>query len=356
MWTKRLLRVLFLSVLSLASSAHAQKSAEELLDEINHLPVVERQRRLEEGAKREGEVDWYSTMNREDSLELIRGFESEYSYLKVKFVTAGGPKTLNRITAEYRAGAYLYDATGYRAIFLAPSRKAGVIMRYRTPLREFLRPGFVDQEGYFNATFTRAFIFIVNKNLVAAKDYPKSFTALLDPKWKGKLVMDNESYDLLAALIDYYGDAEGKRIAEGLGNQEPSFRRGTTLVGQLVAAGEFALMADGSNHLAYDLKKKGAPIDYIFPEPFIPVMIPQGFWVASHPPHPHAAALFVDFMLSKKAQELMAHQGRWVSRRDVKYQVDPGQRRLQVVSQDKWGERTNELVQLFNKLILRESK
>jgi hypothetical protein len=46
-------------------------------------------------------------------------------------------------------------STGYRATFLAPTVKAGLVVRYRTPLREFLRPGFVDQEGYFNATFTR---------------------------------------------------------------------------------------------------------------------------------------------------------------------------------------------------------
>ncbi len=339
-----------------ASEARAQKSPQDLLDEINRLPMSERQRRLEDGAKKEREVVWYSTMNREDSNELIRAFETDYPFLKVNFVTAGGPKTLNRITAEYRAGAHLYDATGYRATFLTPTRKAGVIMPYRTPLREFLRPGFVDQEGYFNATFTRAFMFIVNKNLVAAKDYPKSFASLLEPKWKGKLAMDNESYDLLAALLDHYGDSEGRRMAEALGKQEPSFRRGTTLVGQLVAAGEFPIMVDGSNHLAYDLKKKGAPIEYLFPEPFIPVMIPQGFWVAAKPPHPHGAALFVDYMLSKKAQEIMAGQGRWVSRKDVKYQVDPGARKLQVVSHEKWGERTNELVQLYNRLIMREAK
>jgi iron(III) transport system substrate-binding protein len=228
-------------------------------------------------------------------------------------------------------------------------------MRYRTPLREFLRPGFVDQEGYFNATFTRAFMFIVNKNLVAAKDYPKSFANLLEAKWKGKLVMDNESYDLLAAMLDYYGESEGKRMAENLGKQEPSFRRGTTLVGQLVAAGEFPLMVDGSNHLGYELKKKGAPVEYLFPEPFVPVMIPQAFWVAARPPHPHAAALFVDFMLSKKAQEIMATQGRWVSRKDIKYLVDPSARKLQVVSQERWGERTNELVQLYNRLIMRDA-
>ena len=347
---------IFASLLLFAPNLSAQRSPEDLLEEINRLPAVERQRRLEDGAKREREVVWYSTMNREDSNELIRAFESDYPYIKLNFVTAGGPKTLNRITAEYRAGAHLYDATGYRATFLTPTRKAGVIMRYRTPLREFLRPGFVDQEGYFNATFTRAFMFIVNKNLVGPKDYPKSFANLLEPKWKGKLAMDNESYDLLAAMLDHYGDAEGRRMAEALGRQEPSFRRGATLVGQLVAAGEFSIMVDGSNHLAYDLKKKGAPIEYIFPEPFIPVMIPQGFWIAARPPHPHGAALFVDFMLAKKAQEIMANQGRWVSRKDVKYQVDPGQRKQQVVSHEKWGERTTELVQLYNRLIMRDAK
>jgi hypothetical protein len=89
-----------------------------------------------------------------------------------------------------------------------------------------------------------------------------------------------------------------------------------------------------------------------FPEPLVPVMIPQGFWIAARPPIPHASALFVDFMLSKS--EIMAGQGRWVSRKDVKYLVDPGQKKLQVVSYEKWGDRTNELVQTYNKLIMRE--
>jgi ABC-type Fe3+ transport system substrate-binding protein len=81
-----------------------------------------------------------------------------------------------------------------------------------------------------------------------------------------------------------------------------------------------------------------------------------GFWPAARPPHPHAAALFVDFTLGRKAQEIVANQGRWVSRKDVKYQVDPGQRKQQVVSHEKWGERTTELVQLYNRLIMRAAK
>ncbi len=59
---------------------------------------------------------------------------------------------------------------------------------------------------------------------------------------------------------------------------------------------------------------------------------------------------------TKKAQEIMAKLGRWVSRKDVKYQVDPGQRKQQVVSHEKWRERAAELVQLYNRLIMRDAK
>jgi ABC-type Fe3+ transport system substrate-binding protein len=77
-------------------------------------------------------------------------------------------------------------------------------------------------------------------------------------------------------------------------------------------------------------------------------------WIGSHAPHPHAAALFVDFLLSKRGQEVMASQGRWVSRQDVPYLVDPGSRKVMTVSPLKWGERTAELVELFNQLLMRK--
>ena len=70
--------ILFFFFGLMASFADAQKTPEEFLEEINRLPSAERQRRLEDGAKKEREVVWYSTMNREDSLEIIRAFESDY--------------------------------------------------------------------------------------------------------------------------------------------------------------------------------------------------------------------------------------------------------------------------------------
>jgi hypothetical protein len=87
---------------------------------------------------------------------------------------------------------------------------------------------------------------------------------------EGQLAMELESYDWLAALLDYYGEEKGKAFAEKLGRQQPDFRRGSTLLSQLVAAGEVAIHLDGYNHTAYQLKQKKAPIEYIFPEPYVP--------------------------------------------------------------------------------------
>lgn len=349
-------RILLLIILYLACAPNSvvAQGVEDLLDKINRLSPAERQQKLTEGARKEGELVWYSTMNRENSQELINLFEKDHPYLKVKLLNGSAVQTMTRITSEYSAKSYLFDITHIRGLFLVPLRKRQIIAAYRSPYRDALRPGYKDNEGYFNAIFTQGQLYLANKNLLKPQDYPKSIEDLLAPRWKGRLGMDDESYDWLAALIDYYGEEKGKQIAERLGRQQLNLRKGNNLLGQLVAAGEIPLMVDGYNHTGYLLKSKGAPIEIIFPEPYVVAKTPTGVWIGAHAQHPHSAALFVDFLLSQRGQEVMAAQGRWVSRQDVKYLVDPGNRRVQIVSPLKWGERANELVELFDKLILRK--
>ena len=155
------------------NSAGAEKSVEGVLEEINRLPSAERQRRLVEGAKKEGEVVWYSTMNRENSFEVSQAFEKEHPYVRVKILSGGAVKTMSRIDSEYRAKSYLFDVTHIRGLFLPALIKSGIIIRYRTPLRETLRKDFLDNDGYFNGIFTHGNPFILNKNLVKAADHPK---------------------------------------------------------------------------------------------------------------------------------------------------------------------------------------
>ncbi len=241
---------------SVCRSRRLRQSVEESLDKINRLPAAERQQKLSDGARKEGELVWYSTMNRENSQELISLFEKDHPYVKVKLLNGSAVQTMTRITSEYSAKSYLFDITHIRGLFLVPLRKRQIIAAYRSPFRDGFARAYKDNEGYFNAIFTQGQFFLANKNLLKPQDYPRSIEDLLAPRWKGQLGMDDESYDWIAALMDYYGEEKGKQIADRLGRQQLNLRKGNTLLGQLVAAGEIPLMVDGYNHTGYLLKSK----------------------------------------------------------------------------------------------------
>ena len=328
-------------------SAVGAATPEETLAKINRLPPAERQAALVKKARSEKTVVWYAPMNREDLRQFTSGFEAEYPFLKVEVLTSGPQSLLNRILTEHRAGKYNYDTLNIRSSALYTLKKANAIIRYDTPYRRGLRAGFYDKDGYFNGIWASLLVYLFNTKQVGRAQAPKSIDDLLQTQWKGKLGMDQDADDWLAALLDFYGDEKGKQIARNLGGQNLNIRKGRTLVSQLVAAGEFPVQI-AHHHEAVSLRQAGAPIDYIFPEPFIPVKSVSAFVMSSQPPHPHAAALLVDFMLSKKGQELAFRQKRWPAFKELAAggPDDVGNRNTLVPDADKWGSRYQELVQL----------
>lgn len=96
------------------------QNVEDLLDKLNRLPVTERQQKLAEGARKEGELVWYSTMNRENSQELISLFEKDHPYVRVKLLNGSAVQTMTRVSSEYSARSYLFDITHIRGLFLTP--------------------------------------------------------------------------------------------------------------------------------------------------------------------------------------------------------------------------------------------
>lgn len=348
---------IFFLVLSLLSAGHGWAQTEEkLLDEINKLPDAERQARLVTGAKKEGAVIWYVAMNRAYAQDLISAFEVQYPFLKVNALTGGGGALLNKVLTEYRARSYLYDVFNTRSMTINTLKKAGAIMRYRTPYRAQLRESFYDKEGFLNGIFATPLVFIYNTTMVNRREAPTSMEDLANPKWSGKMAIDDESFDWLAAMLDYYGEAKGIELATRIGQQSLNVRRGVTLITQLVAAGEFPIEIDCHHQEAIAKKKLGAPIDYNFPQPYVPVKSLIPIYMAARPPHPHAAALLADFLMSKRGQEIMYGQGRWVGHKSIsgKGPDDIGDRKVVIPSPEKWGDRYQELIGLYNKLLLRK--
>ena len=346
----------FVALVILPAALHAAQTEETLLDEINQLSEAEHQAKLVNGAKKERTVTWYVAMNRPYAQDLINAFEADYPFLKVNALTGSGGALLSRVLTETRARAYQYDVFNTRSMTINTLRKADAIMRYRTPYRGLLRDGFYDKEGFFNGLFATPMVFTFNAKLTSRREAPASLEDLTNPKWTGKLAIDTESYDWLAGLLDYYGEEKGLALAAKIGDQKLNVRRGPTLLTQLVAAAEFPVQIDGHHQEAIAMKKRGAPVDYIFPQPFVPSKSLVPIYMSSHPPHPHAAALLADFLLSKKGQEIMVGHGRWVSHKNIttKGPDDVGDRKVLIPSPEKWGDRYQELIALYNKLLLRQ--
>lgn len=353
----KFLTIALAAILWFASAPMQLRAQEEkLLDDLNQLPEAERQSRLVAGARKEATVTWYVAMNRAQAQDLINGFQAEYPFLKVNMLTGSGGSLLNRALTESRARSYQFDVFNTRSMTVSTLRKVNAIMRYRSPLRANLRDGFADKDGFLNGIFATPLVFLFNSKMVPRREAPSSIEDLANPKWAGKLAIDDESYDWLAALIDYYGETKALELAGRIGQQKLQVRRGPALIVQLVAAGEFALQIDSHHQEAVNKKKAGAPIDYNFPQPFVPAKSLIPIYMSSHPPHPHAAALLADFLMGRRGQEIMQGHGRWVGHKALasKGPDDVGERKIVIPSADKWGDRYNELIGWYNKLLLRQ--
>lgn len=336
--------VLFVILCSATANA---ATVEEQLDQLNRVPEKSRVELLEKEARREGELIWYAAMASDRAGELIRVFEAKYPYLKVRFQPGGAGRQLEQLLVEHRTKKHRADIINTRRSYVGVMAKAGAVARYRTPLRAALRDGFTDKEGFINGIYAQPRVFLFNSQLVARDQAPQSFEDLLEPRWKDKLGMDNTDYDWLASVIDFYGRSKALEYAGKLARQQLNFRRGPTLLAQLAVAGEFPIVIDAFPEEVMQLKNAKAPVDFLFSEPFVPVKTPTAVSISAGAPHPHAAALFVDFLLSKAGQDLLVSQGRWASRKDASYFADLKGKKMQIAAVE-WDDKQTELIKLYN--------
>jgi len=103
---------------------------------------------------------------------------------------------------------------------------------------------------------------------------------------------------------------------KNLAKQDLRMVRGRTAQSQLLAAGERHLAIGLSGHTVLDLKARGAPLDQVILDPYLAQA--NKLMIARHAPHPHAAALFIDWSLSDEGQSMITTFGRVVARKGVK--------------------------------------
>jgi iron(III) transport system substrate-binding protein len=120
--------------------------------------------------------------------------------------------------------------------------------------------------------------------------------------------MEAEDVDWFAAMIKEMGEKNGLNYFQRLKELKPQLRKGHSLMAELVAAGEIPIAISLYNHSVERLSLSGAPIRWKSLSPTFARIGAIGLSAA--PPHPYAALLFADFVLSKEGQELLKSRQR----------------------------------------------
>lgn len=295
----------------------AAGSSEVLLNELNRLSSVEREKRLIEGAKKEGGVVVYSSENVTLLQKYEVAFAKRYPFLKAEYWRAGGDRVGTRVMTESRVGKLQADVVGLAFDVVNEIKGTGILARYASPERKFYADAFKDTEGYFTPTNLIHAVIAYNTKLVSPRDAPKDYPDLLSPSWKGSLTIDTEPSRALMGWLKAWGEEKTRKYLEGLARNGVVVTRGHTLQTQLLCAGEYKVAVELYLYTAAQMKRAGCPIGIVYPNPTT-VASAQSWAIPVTAPHPHAAALLLDFLLSAEGAEVVAEHGRIPARSGVK--------------------------------------
>ena len=259
-----------------------------------------------EGAKKEKELNLYTSAQSDDMGALVSAYEKKYG-VKVNVWRASSEKVLQRAVAEARANRNTVDLVETNGPEMESLHREQILQQIKSPYHADLIAPAMRPHGEWVGTRLNVFVQAYNTQAVRKQDLPKTWEDLLDPKWKGKLGVEQEDSDWLAGMFDEIGEAKGTKLfKEIVARNGISVRKGHTLLTQLVVSGEVPLALTVYNYKAEQFKRQGAPIDWF--SIGTAIARPNGVGVARRAPHPHAAVLFYDFEISEEGQRILAQR------------------------------------------------
>ena len=312
--------ILLFVMCGMLSVAHSA-SIEALYSEINKLPAPQRQKRLEDGARKEGGFKFYGVSNAALLGAYTAGFMKRYPFIKAEYWRGSGNKLVFRTLTEHRAGQLDTDAVLVGTENVMTLKRSGILTRYQSPESVNFRKEFTDKDNYWHADSLGVSTLGYNTKLVRKEEAPKGYDDLFDPKWKGALSIDMEPERALMGWLTAWGEQKTRAFVEGLIKHGTMVRRGHTLQAQLLCAGEFKVAVEIYPDAILRMKQDGCPSAIVFPNP-TPAHISGAIGVYVNTSRPHAAALFIDFMKSAEGAKILASTGRLSGRKGVKSLYD----------------------------------
>lgn len=269
---------------------------------------ADREQLILAGAKREGRVAFYSGMIENQALRPIAdAFKKKYPFVSVDYWRGDSRALVQKALTERRAqrvtGDILESTGGAEALI-----RAGAVQPFYSASVAGFPKNYVDPNGMWVASRLDYFALAYNTRQVSAGDVPKTYDDLLNPKWKGAIAWRADSEvgaDLFIAGVmrdmgKQKGEAYLKRLA---GQQIVNYAGSARALVDRVGEGEYKIALEIYAHHPLISKAKGAALDTQMLDP-VPSAL-STIQLTKNAPHPNAAMLFIDYVLSKEGQEVL---------------------------------------------------
>lgn len=254
-------------------------------------------------AEVEGKIMFYTTTDAEKCKILTDAFMQLYPKIEALYVRSGSSQLAERILAEARGGKSVWDVVLTTPLYSQVFNNKGLLAPYDSPERKYYRDGYKDKQGIWTSVYTNYTIFGYNTKQLSKKSVPASYHDLLKPEWRGQIGMESKAYEWFATVVNYMGVEKGLTFMRQLAQQKLQLRSGRGLLTQLVAAGEIKGTLATFNQHFENAKAAGAPVEWVALDPVFAYLHPIG--LSAKAPHPNAGKLFIDFILSRKGQEII---------------------------------------------------
>ena len=239
----------------------------------------------------------------------------KYPFIQAKKTRVQSQRLLVRFETESRAGKHTADIVRTTDWYIDIFKKKGLLLKYEPPERKNIPDELKDRDGFYTSLYMAVHALAYNTRLVPKNELPRSYDDLLEPKWKGKMGVEDAAYVWFVNVLKMKGEKQGIEYMRRLARQDVSLRASTTLLTNLVAAGEMPLAIDLYADDVERTKKAGAPLDWVAFDPMIVHTIAGG--INKNAPHPNASKLFMDFLLSEDGQRLYLSHNVHTTRRGL---------------------------------------
>lgn len=268
------------------------------------------------GAQTEGGLVWYSSLDAQTFNQLVGLFNATHPRIALSAVQLSDEHLLARVKTEHTAGARIADVITSDQIGFNQLVEAGLIAPLRLAEKAGFLPGTFDAQNRYVAWFSFTDVLAWNPERLKSDGLraPDSLVDFTKPEWRGKFAIDANAFTWFAGLVATEPNAH--RLLEQLAANKPVITPGHSATISQLVAGEFDATPTAYGYMTQRAVLEGRPIAFLNPRPVTLSLNLAG--VLKDAPHPAAARVLVEWLLSKPAQEFVAHTERTPMRTDVR--------------------------------------